>query len=122
MIVDTEASFYGFTDRGGTRLTDTATSRQRNRALSREIDFGVMWKAPTGDHGARLTWIESTGEVYVRWSGWPDRGGKVTAYAVVGTCRDEQELERRFEGWAEACLAREDAFKWARKRLTERFA
>lgn len=64
-------------------------------ARSGETDFGVWWRDDFG-RIYRVSWVQDTGHLYAIGM----VSGEVT---VIGVVRDEAELERRLEGWADAC-------------------
>lgn len=105
------------------------------RHVSREVDFGLYWKDSYG-HRFRITWVEATGEVYavalgaistamldsetmITFGGNDDTG----FVEVLASGLSEEEVERRLDGWAEACgnpihgYTMTDSMRWVRERL-----
>jgi hypothetical protein len=116
VIVQTmeEEEFYGGLPAARTVRQDQ-TEQQRARYLSREVDFGVWWTDDgiTWPHW-RVSWVQATGELYaIRQVG---SGGRGLEIRILGVERDEQELERRLEGWPEAC-GPPDGLQWITARL-----
>jgi hypothetical protein len=85
---------------------------REDRARSREIDFGVHWKRGSEWWPAwRVTWVEATGEVIAVCQRL-DAG----AVLVLGIVEDEAEVERRLDGWVDAC-GESNGLEWVRKRV-----
>lgn len=112
-------------------------ARHPGALRSREIDYGVWWKGPTGDNW-RVTYVVDTGHVYAIRLGTTSvgtldlglqeeleltvvsagRGGGPVI--ILGTVEpdDEEELERILAGWAEEC-GRAGSLVWCYRRLQE---
>jgi hypothetical protein len=91
---------------------DPAKARGRARKLSRERDFGVMWReAAQPNIYHRITWVYSTGEFMAVC------GNQIQ---ILGIVKGETaaEADAALDGWAEACTA-PDGLAWARKQLAD---
>ena len=91
---------------------DPGKARGRARKLSRERDFGVMWREvaqPNIYH--RITWVYSTGEFIAVC------GNQIQILGVVEG-ETAAEADTALDGWAEACTSA-NGLAWARKRLSD---
>lgn len=66
------------------------------RQRSRELDFGVHWRKLSIFPTYRVTWVENTGEVITV-------DLHQNTYEILGKIKTEEEVEKRFKGWADAC-------------------
>jgi hypothetical protein len=80
----------------------------RGGERSGEVDFGVWWRLgePPREQPWRVSWVRDTGDVYAVAA----RTGSVE---LLGTIPSEDELERRFAGWADVC-GEPRSLQWAR--------
>lgn len=81
------------------------------RARSREIDFGVWWRDGSNLPTYRVSWIETTGEIYAI-----EQGTKNAHVEILGVITNETEVESRLEGWTQAC-GRINSLSWVRRRI-----
>ena len=89
---DDAKSFYSGNDAGA------------KRKGSPEIDFGVDWRNKTVFPQYSLTWVEATGELYLRDH---SRNGRLAVLAII---HGREEIERSLDGW-EKVLGR-DGIEW----------
>ena len=87
---------------------NTAKARGRMRHLSREIDFGLMWRDQEfPGRYSHLTWVAEGGEFVNIYN------DEIT---VLGMVEGEEQSEAVLKDWAQACTG-EDGLAWVRTRL-----
>src|SRR4051812_30755761 len=117
---------------------DEFYAAEPERRRSPERDFGVWWRAATGDATWRISWLFNTGEVYAVCLGAPERGrwtddngaymGEWAEYVTVGTGNgpvrvlgiflSQAEVEAVFAGWA-AQTGHPGSLEWAARACSE---
>jgi hypothetical protein len=67
------------------------------RLSSKELDFGLSWRAADGETTFRAAWIVATGELYAVQLGPPSAGG---GHVEVLAVTDRERVEAAVEDWA----------------------
>jgi len=101
-----------------------------DRRSSAEFEFGDSWTDAAGNE-YELSWIESTGEMYLMLGPdavvgvdafgdfWVGQSAEGLSVVVIGSCATHDEVIVTLEGW-ESAVQGENSLEWLRSRLNNR--
>ena len=84
------------------------------RARSREVGYGSLWREYAPVPNYRLGWVQNTGELYAVELSEPDE--RKDPVEVLGVLWSRQQVEACLAGWSERCGGQRSLL-WARDRI-----
>jgi hypothetical protein len=84
------------------------------RASSREVKYGTLWRKSPPVSTYRLSWVQSTGELYVVQPSEPDE--RRDPVEVPGVLWNQSQVDACLEGWNHQCGGQRSLL-WAEDRV-----
>jgi hypothetical protein len=84
------------------------------RAQSREVRYGTLWREFAPVPAYRLAWVQNTGELYAVELSEPDE--RKDPVEVLGVLWSGPQVEACLAGWSERC-GEQRSLLWARDRI-----